>query len=66
MSGRERRTAICVWALGFATALLVDAILFDGRSWINWPLVVALLAMAVHTARRDERAKSRAQGTDRA
>jgi hypothetical protein len=56
-----------MWGLGFATALLVDAILFDERSWLSWPLVLALLAMAVHTMRRDEPAKSsRAQGTDRA
>jgi hypothetical protein len=57
MTERERRKAICMWALGFATALLVDGILFDGRSWINWPIVIALLAMAAYTMRHDNHRK---------
>lgn len=66
MNEKERRAGICMWGLGFATALVVDAVLFDGYSWLGWPMIVILLAMAVHSLRRDERAKSTTEGTRRA
>lgn len=45
---------IGTWALGFATALALDATLFDGYPiWLGAPMLAALAAMTAITKQRD-------------
>lgn len=53
MSGGERRAAICMWWLGFAAALVSDAVLFDGiKPWVAVPMLLGVIAMTVHVLRQ--------------
>jgi hypothetical protein len=42
-----------MWTLGFATALILDGLLFDGFPlWQGVPILAGLAAMTAMTARR--------------
>lgn len=53
MNGREQRAARCMWWLGFAAALVLDGILFDGYPiWLGAPMLLAVAYMTVLTVQR--------------